>query len=93
MYDDLAVCGENSVNPDQLAFWKPADLDLYTVNRSAFILFLKIYILYTCLLFRPTLKIVLFPLTRPCFTGMGRSVGKLFFLFLKLDTHLTLCIQ
>ena len=29
----------------------------------------------------PTL--FLFPLTRPCFTGMGRSVG----FFLKLDTH------
>ena len=28
---------------------------------------------------RPTLKIFLFPLTRPCFSGMGRSVGKLFF--------------
>ena len=52
MYDELACCGENSVDPDQLAFWKPADLDLYTVNRSAFILFLKIYILYTCLLFK-----------------------------------------
>ena len=28
----------------------------------------------------PTLKIFLFPLTRPCFSGMGRSVGKLFFI-------------
>ena len=25
---------------------------------------------------RPTLKIFLFPLTQPCFSGMGRSVGK-----------------
>ena len=30
---------------------------------------------------RPTLKIFLFPFTRPCFSGMGRSVGKLFFYF------------
>ena len=31
----------------------------------------------------------LFPLSRPCFTGMGRSVGNLFFSIknLKLDTH------
>ena len=28
---------------------------------------------------RPTLKIFLFPLTRPSFTGMGRSVGKLLY--------------
>ena len=28
---------------------------------------------------RPTLKIFLFPLNRPCLTGMGRSVGILFF--------------
>ena len=28
---------------------------------------------------RPTLEIFLFPLTRPCLTGMGRSVGKLFY--------------
>ena len=28
---------------------------------------------------RATLKIFLFPLTRPYFTGMGRSVGNLFF--------------
>ena len=28
---------------------------------------------------RPTLKIFLFPLTRPSFTGMGRSVRKLFY--------------
>ena len=27
----------------------------------------------------PTLKSFLFPLTRPCFSSMGRSVGKLFF--------------
>ena len=52
MYNELTCCGENSVDPDQLAFWKPADLDLYTVNRSAFILFLKVYILYTYLLFK-----------------------------------------
>ena len=33
---------------------------------------------------RPTLKIFLFPLSLPCFSGMGRSVGKLFFfIFLK----------
>ena len=30
--------------------------------------------------FRLTLKIFLFPLTRPCFSGMGRWVGNLFFL-------------
>ena len=37
---------------------------------------------------RPTLKIFLFPLALPCFTGMG-VVGNLFFLTknLKLDTH------
>ena len=28
---------------------------------------------------RPTLKIFLFPLTQPCFTGMGRSVVNLFY--------------
>ena len=28
---------------------------------------------------RPTLEIFLFPLTRPCLTGMGRSVVKLFY--------------
>ena len=28
---------------------------------------------------RPTLKILMFPHTRPCFTGMGRSVVNLFF--------------
>ena len=28
---------------------------------------------------RPSLEIFLFPLTRPCLTGMGRSVGKLFY--------------
>ena len=27
---------------------------------------------------RPTLKILLFPFTRPCFTGIGRSVGIFF---------------
>ena len=37
---------------------------------------------------RPTLKIFLFPLTLPCFSGMGRSVGRIFFFnFLKFDTH------
>ena len=37
---------------------------------------------------RSTLKIFLFPLTQPCFAGLGRSVGNLFFLTknLKLDT-------
>ena len=29
--------------------------------------------------FRPTLNIFLVPLTRPCLTGMGQSVGKLFY--------------
>ena len=29
---------------------------------------------------RPSLKIFLFPLARACFSGMGRSVGKYFFL-------------
>ena len=36
----------------------------------------------------PTLEIFLFPLTRPCFTGMCRSVRKLFLLTSeKLDTN------
>ena len=30
-------------------------------------------------LIRPTLEIFLFPLTIPCLTGMGRSVGELFY--------------
>ena len=42
---------------------------------------------------RPTLKINLFPLTRPCFTGMGRSVKKLFNFFPKFDTHLNLIVN
>ena len=41
---------------------------------------------------RPTLKLVLFPLTRPCFTGMGRSVGKLFFLTSQIGYPLNLIV-
>ena len=37
---------------------------------------------------RPTLKIFLFPLTRPCFTRMGRSVG--FFLTSQIGYPLNL---
>ena len=40
----------------------------------------------------PTLKIFLFPLTRPCFTGMGRSVGKLFFLTSQIGYPLNLIV-
>ena len=38
----------------------------------------------------PTLKIFLFPLTRPCFTGMGRSVG--FFLTSQIGYPLNLIV-
>ena len=41
---------------------------------------------------RPTLKIVLFPLTRPCITGMGRSVRKLFFLTSQIGYPLNLIV-
>ena len=46
---------------------------LWYLLQSSLAIFLKIIDL------RPTLKIFLFPLTQPCFTRMGRSVGKLFF--------------
>ena len=36
---------------------------------------------------RPTLKIFLFLLTRPCFSGMGRSVGKLYFFLFFLNSE------
>ena len=42
---------------------------------------------------RPTLKIFLFPLTRPCFSGMGRSVGKLFFLTSQIPYPLNLIVN
>ena len=44
-------------------------------------------------MFRPTLKIFLFPLTRPCFSGMGRSVGKLFFLTSQIPYPLNLIVN
>ena len=39
---------------------------------------------------RPTLKIFLFPLTRPCFSraAMGRSVGKSFLLISEISLYL-----
>ena len=42
---------------------------------------------------RPTLKIFLFPLTRPCFSDMGRSVGKLFFLTSQIPYPLNLIVN
>ena len=36
----------------------------------------------------PTLKLFLFPLTRPCFSDMGGSVRKLFFLTPKISSYL-----
>ena len=41
---------------------------------------------------RPTLKIFLFPLARPRFTGMCRSVGKLFFLTSQIGYPLNLIV-
>ena len=42
---------------------------------------------------RPTLKIFLFPLTRPCLTGMGRSVGKLFYFTSQIPYPLNLIVN
>ena len=42
---------------------------------------------------RPILKIFLFPLTQPCFSGMGRSVGKLFFLTSQIPNPLNLIVN
>ena len=42
---------------------------------------------------RPTLEIFLFPLTRPCLTGMGRSVGKLFYFTSKTQYPLNLIVN
>ena len=42
---------------------------------------------------RPTLKIFLFPLTRPCFSGMGLLVGKLFFLTSQIPYPLNLIVN
>ena len=39
---------------------------------------------------RANLKNILFPLTRPCFSGMGRSVGKLIFLASQIPYPLNL---
>ena len=36
----------------------------------------------------PTLKLFLFPLTRPCFSDMGRSVGKKKFFTHKISSYL-----
>ena len=41
---------------------------------------------------RPTLNIFLFPFTRPCFTGMGQSVGKLFFFTSQIGNPLNLIV-
>ena len=43
--------------------------------------------------FRPTLKIFLFPLTRPRFSGMGRSVGNFFFLTSQIPYPLNLIVK
>ena len=42
---------------------------------------------------RPTLKIFLFPLTRPCLTGIGRSVGKLFYFTSQVGYPLNLIVN
>ena len=42
---------------------------------------------------RPTLKIFLFPFTRPCLTGKGRSVGKLFFFTSQIRYSLNLIVN
>ena len=42
---------------------------------------------------RPTLKIFLFSLTRPCFSGMGWSVGKLFFSTSQIPYPLNLIVN
>ena len=41
----------------------------------------------------PTLEIFLFPLTRPCLTGMGRSVGKLFYFTSQIRYPLNLIVN
>ena len=42
---------------------------------------------------RPTLKIFVFPLTRPCFSGIGWLVGKLFFLTFQITYSLNLIVN
>ena len=49
-----------------------------------------IYVVNVACSVRPTLKIFLFPLHRPCFTGMGRSVG--FFLTYQIGYPLNLIV-
>ena len=54
-----------------LSYWDDKNFKLYCCTVCCY---------WISLVLGPTLKILLFPLTRSCFTCMGRSIGKLFFL-------------